>query len=78
MLIVFLPFVIALSSVVHSGKVYNIIVGLYFAIFMVSNIVSGFSLCPRCRNFFFIGGWLTNPFTSHCMNCRLRIDGEPD
>ncbi|HWU77661.1 MAG TPA: hypothetical protein VN043_14245 [Rhodanobacter sp.] len=76
--IAFLPFVFAISFVVHSGNVGNIVIGVYIVLFVVFAIVFGLSSCPRCHNLFFIGAWLANPVTSHCMNCGLRIDGEPD
>jgi hypothetical protein len=75
LLAAFLPFVIAFSSVVRSGATMNVAVAIYFGVFMVALIVSGFSSCPRCHNLFFVAG-LANPFTSRCMHCSLPISGE--
>jgi hypothetical protein len=29
--------------------------------------------CPRCRQFFFVGREITNPFSSRCLNCGLSL-----
>ena len=75
LLVAFLPFVIAVSSVVRSGAAMNVVVAIYCGLFVVALVVFGFSSCPRCHNLFFVAG-LSNPFSSRCMHCSLPILGE--
>ena len=75
LLVAFLPFVLALSSIVRSGTAMNVAVAIYLGLFVVALVMFGFSSCPRCHNLFFVSG-LSNPFSSRCMHCGLPISGE--
>ncbi|AIF49439.1 hypothetical protein [Dyella japonica] len=70
-----LPCGIAVSKVTSSGKIDMTLALVYMVAILISGVMVGFSICPRCKQYFFMGTY-TNTFSAKCMNCGLPLSGE--
>lgn len=70
-----LPFGISVSKLTTSSAVETTAMLTYMAIATITGAVVGFSTCPRCKLYFFMGTY-TNTFSSRCLNCGLPLSGD--
>lgn len=70
-----LPFGIAVSKLASSESIEMTAVVVYMGAILISGAVFGFSIYPRCNQYFFMSSY-TNTFSRCCMNCGLPISGD--
>lgn len=49
----------------------------WMAVWSVCIFCVGWARCPRCQNHVHRRGLWSNPFSGRCLNCGLRIGGDP-
>jgi hypothetical protein len=69
-----LPFGITVSKLTSSENIEMTAALIYMIAIVISGAVVGFSVCPRCKKYFFMSSY-TNTFSRRCMNCGLSISG---
>ncbi len=69
-----LPFGISVSKLTTSSAVETTAALIYMVVILIAGATVGFSTCPRCKQYFFMGTY-TNTFARRCMNCGLPLSG---
>ena len=82
MFFTYLPVMVLVSSVARqftsSERPAMFAALAWMAIWAVCIIRVGWARCPRCCDRVHIRGLWSNPFSRRCLNCGLRIGGDPN